>query len=256
MILWDYAVCVFSEWKNSTLGLTPDAHGDQPSAVPYNDIQPLGLRSRPRDPDAGPDGKPTLGAGLLTALLGHLGFAMPTTDPRALTRIPPAKKGGTCLHSTGPVVGFLNIDGETGTMMQYVPYSLDGDGNPQKSLVISIDTSTSGQENIQIRHGEGHGITIMKDAKNSIVINNKAGDACIIVDDDGITLNGNVKINGGVVLGDIAGAQPLVMYPQLATFVTQTIAAFSTLLGGAGSTVPAFTVPSAVPAPTTKVSGS
>lgn len=256
MIVWDYALAVFSEFKDGVLSISPDVHGAKGSATPYHEIQPLGHRARPRDPDTDSDGKATVGAGLLTALLGHFGFCLPTTDPRALERIPPTKKGGTCLHSTGPVVGFYNIDGDNGSQMAYVPYDLDADGNPQKSLVISIDTGTVGQENIQIRHGEGHGVTIMNDAKHSVIINNKGGDACIVIDDDGITLNGNVKINGGLVMGEITTAQPIVLAPELLVGWAQMVAALTTISAAAGGMVPPIVVPTSTPVASTKGSAS
>lgn len=255
-LIWEYATAVFSEFKDGVLAITPDTQGDNSSAVTYQEIQPLGHRARPRDPEADSNGKSTIGAGLLTALQGHFGFCFPTTDPRALSRIPPTKKGGTCLHSTGPVVGFYNIDGDNGSQMAYVPYDLDASGNPQKSLVISIDTGTAGQENIQIRHGEGHGITIMNDAKHSIVINNKGGDACIILDDSGVTINGNLTINGGIVMGEVETAQPLVLAPELLVGWGQIIAALTTLNAAAGSVVPTITVPTSTPVASSKASSS
>jgi hypothetical protein len=127
----------------------------------------------------------------------------------------------------------------------YVPYAFDGSGVPTKAHAITVD-ATSGNVSISIIHGEGMAITMMAGGKNSVVIKNKAGNAYVEVNDDGITANGNTVVNGGAVLGTPLGAQPAAVATPLVTYLT----ALEVLLG----TISAATVPTTAAAVTAFVS--
>jgi hypothetical protein len=91
----------------------------------------------------------------------------------------------------------------------YCPYDFDASGVARKAHAITLDP-TKGNESISIVHAEGMAITI-GDAggKNEMVLKNKDGSAAIILDDDGITLTGQINLAGPVVLGNPLTAVPM-----------------------------------------------
>lgn len=217
----------------------------------------FGFASRPADTGAG--------ACMACYLVnGDQKLIIATRDNRHVDKIGDLKPGGVSVYNqTG---SFLTLDGATGTCTTYVPYAFDGDGVAQKAHAITVDVETDGSESINIVHGEGMAITMLAGGKNSVVIKNKAGDAYIEINDDGIVLNGNVKVNGGITLGDTTGALPLITAPALLTWVGQVNAAITSLAthvhagvtsGGASTAVPTVppVTPAAVPLATTKTSG-
>lgn len=110
----------------------------------------------------------------------------------------------------GGFVSFTPVnDGEDGTIStMYCPYDYDGDGVAQKAHAIVMDPS-SGNESISIVHAEGMAITMFQGTKNEIVIKNKNGSASIILDDDGITMTGQINLSGSVVVGNPSTAVPM-----------------------------------------------
>lgn len=243
----DLGLCVSSEWVDGALKVGVDLLGVEGSGRQLEPLQPLGLYARPDDPDA-VGGVATNGSGALFGFLGDDGFVMPTTDPRTIGKVPQVKKGGTVLYNGRGC--FLHMDGETGATMLYVPYA-----NGTKAMVVSIDVSPGGQENIQIRHGDGHGVSLL--GSGEVAINNRAGDAGIVIDDSGITLNGNVKLVGGLVAGNVAAAEPVMLSTQLLAWIGQANAAFAAIAAAAGQpTNPTVTAPVAAPVASTVVSAS
>lgn len=117
----------------------------------------------------------------------------------------------------------------------YVPYAFVN-GVPTKAHVIEV-LGTEGNESVSIIHGEGMAVVMKAGGKNSVMVKNKAGDAYLEVNDDGITINGNAVINGGATIGSPLGALPAAIAPKLAAYITQLetdIAAAMTAIG-AGS---------------------
>lgn len=206
MIVWDYSVAVFSEWKERALRIARDALSTKPEGGDgdaYEMVQPHGLLSRPMDPDVDADGNVTVGAGLLTAEHGHEGFAMPTTDPRILDKIPELPKGSTVLYASNGANVYL--DAQTGDLTVLVPYA---EGSTSKAHSLTFDIAN---KSIQLRHGDGMGVAITAGGKNSVVVSNKAANAYVEVNDDGIVLNGNVQQNGSAVVGNIPAAQGVLL---------------------------------------------
>lgn len=197
-MLVEYSIATLSEYKDKALKIAARAFGD-PDSPPAtgrtgDPVQPLGLIARPLDPDADSTGAATTGAGLLTYEAGHELFTAPTTDPRALAGIPPLDKGDTALYSSGKdKVAFILMRGSDGGLLILTPSN-----EANKSHAISIDPTGN---SIQVRHKDGMGIAITGGGKNSTVINNKAGDAYLEVNDDGVIVNGNTNLNGGVAMG-------------------------------------------------------
>jgi hypothetical protein len=109
-------------------------------------------------------------------------------------------------HSISPVD---NADLDKGSVhVIYCPYAFVN-GAATKAHVITLDPTTAGEESITIVHAEGMAITMSAKDKKDVIIKNAAGDACIVVNDDGIKFNGNVICNGSLIVGNPATAVPL-----------------------------------------------
>lgn len=230
--MFEYGLAVLTEYKSKAFRIAADMFSsafEPGSGRTHQSVQPLGIIARPRDPDTDPTtGQPSKGAGVLFFRQGEEGFAIPTTDPRILDKIPEQKKGGTCLHSSGSAVSIVNIDGDHGSISILVPYS-----NGTKTMSINVSVNEAGQENIQIRHGDGHGLQI--DAAGNVNMCNRANDASITINDGGIVLNGNVTLNGGAVLGTPTGGVPVALGPEVTSMLASINAALIAGLNVSGS---------------------
>jgi hypothetical protein len=144
-----------------------------------------GFSSRPRDPDV-MNGTPTSAPNALVMHEGQEVHVLPLEDPRVAGSIPQNEKGGSVMYADlgNSKVAFIQLDGTTGSLTIYVPYA-------ETATCITIDVRNAGAENIQIRHGAGMGISMVAGGNNSIVLNNKAGDAYLELGDNGITTSGN-----------------------------------------------------------------
>ena len=180
-------------------GVSVDAIGDADAGLPTAELHhPLGLIARPRDPDVDGEGTPTLGATVLRLTEGAADHGIALGDPRATPKLPRLEKGGVALYAdTGAaVLPFLLLSGVDGSAQLYVPY-----GSPATAATLAFDVSTAGAESIQIVHGSGMRITMTAGGLNSVVVTNRAGDAYVEVNDNGITLNGNLQATGALAVG-------------------------------------------------------
>lgn len=228
-LVWRYALATFSEFADGVLGISPALRGEDPGGPPFESVQPLGILARPRDPTVGPDGQPVAGAGLLIATDGASGegYAIPTTDGRAVAKIPQVAKGGTCLYASGPLSSFHHLDGDNGSQQIIVLYG-EGGG---KSLSITLSCDKAGKENIRIGHGDGHAVLLNHQGK--VILHNAAGDAYVEVGPSGVTINGNLKVNGSIIGGNPVAAVPV----ALATETNALLAAINTALMSTGLAV-------------------
>ena len=201
-----------------------DAFGTDGTDLPRELHHAFGHWARPFDPDVDADGRLGKGCALFSFTEGNRGHALLGADARITVKLPKAGKGsagvyaGTTEDAATAKVAILYFDStKNGAAMWLVPHASE-----DKSSAISIDTSTPGSEQIAIRHGAGMGISIVADGdKNPVAINNKAGDAQVLVNDDGVTVSGSkVAINGAVLIGDPLAATPLVLGPALVTWIT------------------------------------
>ena len=239
LISLELAVAVLSEYDaDGFIGLAIDAYAAPGKGLPsYETMHPLGLISRPRDPAVDADGVPTLGATTLRMISGNEEHSLAFGDPRATPKLPRLKKGGVALYAdTGKTtIPFLLLDGNTGGAQLYIPY-----GSPATASTIAIDVSTVGAESIQIVHGAGMGFTMTAGGKNDSILHNKAGDAFLNVNDDGVTINGNTQLIGAVQLG--AQATPLdpppvavALEPALMAWITTVL--IPALAGNSGAPI-------------------
>lgn len=226
MLSWELTKAVFSEFKETVLLLAGELQGPDASGRGFPPVQPLGIRAVPVDPDVDSSGNQGEGAGLLVCWDGSDGFCMPTSDPRALERIPQGQKGSVCVYSSGPKPSYYLIEGD-GSHQALAQYP---DGSKAHALVMEVHQA--GQENVGVMHGDGHGMKLLPGRK--LVIHNATGDAYIELNDDGITLNGNVKLNGGIVLGNPASGVPLATKTDLDTLLAAINATLAAGLAVAG----------------------
>lgn len=118
----------------------------------------------------------------------------------------PAPKPGT-VALVGYGGGFIAFDdtedlGQTlaTNLTVYVPYDFV-DGVPTKAHSLIIGRDANGKPVVDLSSGEGPGFTILD---KETTWKNSAGDAFIVLNDEGIFFNGNVRANGA---WDINGAR-------------------------------------------------
>ena len=125
-------------------------------------------------------------------------------DTRLNAKVNP-KDGEVCLVGYGG--GFVslkqNATNDGTDVMIYAPRP-----GASKASCISMDTTVA-NTHVAIMHESGVSITLTKEKK--IVLSNAAGNAYIEINDDGIVLNGNVKINGAMAMGSIVSAGPVAL---------------------------------------------
>jgi hypothetical protein len=239
-VIIDYSIAIFSEWKERVLRIARDAlavpgEGDGDA---YPMVQPLGILSRPNDPELDEQGQPKTGAGLLTLEDGHEGFAIPTTDPRILELIPELPKGSTVVYACNG--GFVFLNGETGTIQILCPYK---DGEESKSHHFTFDVPNA---SIQLGHGKGMGFSITAGGKDSFVLRNKDGKVYIELNNEEIVANApKVTINASQVVGDAPSAQNVLIAQEFAAYKAANDANWATLAGASGSMVPPGLSPTA-----------
>lgn len=207
----------------------------------------IGIVARPRAPSA--DGH----AEVISARTGDGLQPIAGRDLRLNSRVNPAD-GEIDLVSYGG--GFLsladNADGKGTTAVLFAP-ALKTDGTVDKAHAVTLDTSAA---NLSLSLVHALGMALLLTKEKSVILKNAAGDAYLQIDDSGITLNGNVKLNGGIVAGSIVSAQPLLQSVDMMAWVAQANGVFAALAAAAGSPLPPTTAPSAVPKAATKASAS
>lgn len=191
----------------------------------------LGVVARPLDADANGAAEPVYARtedGLLPIAY---------RDPRLNGVVNPKKGEITIPQYDG---GFLslkrNADGDGTDITLYAPKA---DGSA--ASVISIDTSDA-NSNITVMHESGASIQI---ADGKIMLSNADGDAYIQLDGSGITLNGNVKINGAMVVGTPALGSPVALALPITTWAD----AVDFWIGEVNSAIQAITGAPTPPAP-------
>lgn len=148
----------------------------------------LGWFGRPLPPDANG------AADALCARVedGLIPFAM--RDPRLSVKTN-AKDGELGIaHYDGGFVSLKRNATSDGTDVTIYAPKADG----SKASVISIDTTTA-NSNVTIMHDSGVSVQL---AGSKILLMNRLGNAYIEVNDTGIVINGNVNVNGSMVVGD------------------------------------------------------
>lgn len=216
-IPFDFGQSIFSEYdEDGVLGVQLDHYGGEGHAT--SEVHsPFGFQARPLDPEKDKDGEPSVGCAVLWWREGGQTHAMPLNDHRVRELLPKLRKGGSMMYSGSG--SYAVFDGEdpakvarAGSFVVGIPYT---SGGKDRAHTLTLDKRTDGSESVSLRHGSGMGVQMVAGGKNSLVIRNAAGDAYIEINDDGIVLNGEVKINGALTTGDPGTSEALVKMTTL-----------------------------------------
>ena len=193
-----------------------DANGEDSQVAPGELHHPFGFASRPVDPDLDASGqlKPGGGCTLFYSVDGDGQHMWLGYDPRYLTLMPRLKKGGSMQYCSWGSFGIY--DGDDGTFTQYVPVEKDASGTVTKAHAITVGVDGNGDALISIVHADGMALVLHQ---KKTILKNAAGDAYLELSGSGAVLNGNTRLNGGLVVGDAAVA--LTRYPELAALLTE-----------------------------------
>ena len=236
MFQFDHGLVTLTEVDaDGFIGVQVDVPGEKKGGVASGEMGfPFGMFARPHDPELDADGEPdpAKSAACLYGYYGDRLHCWPQTDPRFMAKLPRVKKGGNVLYGgKKEQPTFVHIDGDSGSIDVYVPYAFDGNGVAQKSMTMTFDMRASGTETIALVHGDGMAVTMIAGGKHSVTVKNKAGDAYVEVNDDGVIANGNTKLIGAIVAGSqLAPYQPLALAPPLLAYTTALEAAIATAL--------------------------
>ena len=229
----DFAQAVLSEYDSDKfLGITLDHYGEEEAGGHAAEaVMPLGMLARPLDPDVANDGSPQVAAPVLTMTEGDRLHAMPLTDPRTVTSMPPLKKGGFMTYCPASPKSFALYDGKdpagksrAGSYTLAVTYG-------SKAHFFQFDIRTDGKEAVSLVHGEGMGILMVAGGKRSLVVKNASGKSHVTVDDDGILLAGKTKVQGSLSVGNMPAVDGLLKAKAFASWAAMIEGALSGLGG-------------------------
>lgn len=170
----------------------------------------------------GIDGETSMGQ-LVYGALGLVARALPATADGAVEpiyartedgMIPIAARDPRLNAKTNPKDGEVMLVQYHGGFVSLKPnsandgtdvtiYAPKSDGS--KASAISIDT-TNANSNITLMHDSGVSVQL---ADGKILLMNRNGDAYIELNDDGVVINGNVSVNGSMVVGNMSLPDPL-----------------------------------------------
>ena len=229
----DFAQAVLSEYDGDKfLGITIDHYGEEEAGGHAAEaMMPLGVLARPLDPDVANDGSPQVAAPLLTMTEGDRLHAMPLTDPRTVTSLPPLKKGGFMTYCPASPKSFSVFDGKdpagtnrAGSYTLAVTYG-------SKAHFFQFDIRTDGTEAVSLKHGEGMGLQMVSGGKRSLVMRNAPGNSYVELNDDGMILAGKTKLQGSLTVGQMAAADGLLKAKAFASWAAMIEGALSGLGG-------------------------
>jgi hypothetical protein len=237
MFDWDHSIVTLTEVDaDGFVGIQTEPFSGKHGAAPFGEMgYPFGLIGRPHDPELDSDGDPdpAKACGALYAFYGSRQHVWPQKDPRMVARLPKQKKGGTIVYG-GKLArpGFVEFDGDTGSLTAYVPYDFDGtgaDATPRKACAIAVNVRTAGAETIELTHGAGMQFSMTAGGKNSGLWKNKSGSVYHEINDDLHVLNGECA------LGAPTGAQAVAIGPAVVDALGAVLDAVTAAGAGANS---------------------
>jgi hypothetical protein len=207
---WDIAAGIKVSYADDGVPqVQPDSYGeDEAGLIPYELHHFSGFFGLPHEGERGTNLVPISNkcGKFLTAWSNDRGHAFPLGDSRMTDKLPRVTNGGAMMYGGKKALpAFTSIDGTSGSFQVYVPYQFSGetaDATPSKAMAIGINVRAAGAESIEIVHGSGLAIT-MSAADSAITIKNASGSAFIVINDDGVT------VNGATILGAPQGAKAL-----------------------------------------------
>lgn len=177
---------------------------------------PLGLLVNPLDVGKMPDGVTPAQADYLGVRTADGVIPVVGWDPRIAAAFPNGPAKGT-VALAGYAGGFHSIDlTNNGTSNIHVIYApIPGEEEAQAHAII-LDT-TNGNESVSAVHYLGQGLFMTHDGK--LYLKSADGSASVFVKNGEVDIFGNVVISGGVVMGNPSSAVPLVMFPDLSSYI-------------------------------------
>lgn len=217
-----FATVMFSEWGSDGflyIQHDPDGSGGAPKSQV---IHPLGFVSRPHDPPE--DGN---GCTVDVRRLGSERFAWLGDDPRSVAWLPRCTKGGSATYGgpLGKALTWREIDGTTGSIVDYVPVAWDANGVCTKAHKIEAGVDGNGAPVVQILHSAG--MLIAMNGAN-VKIAGADGSTWVEVGSGSVTISGSLKASSGLDVGGTGGV-PVATQPGVAAAV----AAFNAIVQAA-----------------------
>jgi hypothetical protein len=205
----DFGAVTYSEWRDDGfLGLQIDALGD--GGVPTMQAShPYGFLSRPHDPSSN-----GVACSVERRQYGSEHFAWLADDPRSVAWLPRVTKGGSAQYGggLGRSLTWREIDGETGSVIDYVPVAWGSNGTATKAHKLEMGVDGAGDPVVQIVHADGMVISLFD---GGVTIGDSSGACYVDLRGGSIALNGSTKVVGGLDVGGTGGV-PVPLHPALA----------------------------------------
>jgi len=213
-----FATVMFSEWGSDGflyIQHDPDGSGGAPTSQV---IHPLGFLSRPHDPPE--DGN---GCTVDVRRLGSERFAWLGDDPRSVAWLPRCTKGGSASYGgpLGKALTWREIDGTTGSIVDYVPVEWDSAGACTKAHKIEAGVDGNGAPVVQIVHSAGMVVSLFD---GGVTVADSTGSGYVDVRGGSVTISGALKATSGLDVGG-TGGQAVPLHPALASAVAAFAAA-------------------------------
>lgn len=199
-----FGTVTFSEWDaNGFLGVQHDADGDGGVAT-CQVVHPLGFVSRPHDP--GDDG---VGCTVDVRRMGSERFAWLGDDPRSVAWLPRCTKGGSATYGgpLGKALTWREIDGETGSVIDYIPVAWDANGVCTAAHKIEAGVDGNGEPIVQVLASDGACLVLFR---GGATLSDATGSGYVEARDGAVNVSGALKATSGLDVGGTGGvAVPL-----------------------------------------------
>jgi hypothetical protein len=217
-----FATVMFSEWGSDGflyIQHDPDGSGGAPKSQV---IHPLGFVSRPHDPPE--DGN---GCTVDVRRLGSERFAWLGDDPRSVDWLPRCTKGGSATYggALGRALTWREIDGTTGSIVDYIPVSWDATGAATAAHKLEAGVDGNGAPVVQAIASDGACWSLFD---GGATIADATGSGYVDVRGGSVTISGALKATSGLDVGGTGGV-PVATQPGVAAAV----AAFNTIVQAA-----------------------
>jgi hypothetical protein len=167
----------------------------------------LGFVSRPLDPEVKDGNRYECEAVCLRTEDGLIPIAW--RDLRLNTFFPAGvPKGRIGMVGYKGALHTIDVTGDNNTQTIYVPYDFDGGGNPQKAMVVTLDTSSPGNEHITMSIGGGtEGYQMSMNLADGLQVRTPDNSTFFNIRESEITLTAEkIMLKGNVYLGAAAEA--------------------------------------------------
>lgn len=230
----DFAQVLGSEYDDDGhIGLSLDHYGEEEASGQAAELLcPLGIVVRPVDPDVSNDGSPEGVSPVLQMTEGDHVAAMPLNDPRVTSQLPKQKKGGFltyCPAAPGSFFVFDGLDPEKKKRAGSFTLSAKYTSGSAKAHFFQFDIREDGKEAVSLKHGEGMGLQMMSGGLRSAVFRNAAGDAFVEVNDEGVTIAGDVTHQGALTTGSPGAADAVLKVTPMGAYFAAIEAALTSL---------------------------